>query len=89
MNKEQIIGEIEKAVKNKKQAEAALNSLLTHITNALKAGDSVTLTGFGTFKVVQRNARKGRNPQTGEPIQIKAKRVPKFTPGKKLAAAVQ
>ena len=59
------------------------------ITKALKKGDTVTLIGFGTFKVTQRNARKGRNPQTGEEIDIKASKAPKFTPGKALKEAVK
>jgi len=54
----------------------------------LKKNDAVTLIGFGTFKVAQRNARKGRNPGTGEEIQIKAKKVPRFVPGKALKDAV-
>ncbi len=89
MNKEDFINEIGKALKNKQQAETVLDSLLNNITDTLRAGDSVMLTGFGSFKVVNRKARKGRNPQTGEEIQIKAKRVPKFTAGKKLAEAIQ
>ena len=54
----------------------------------MKKKDTVTLIGFGTFKVAQRNARKGINPQTGEEIKIKAKKVPKFVPGKALKDAV-
>jgi DNA-binding protein HU-beta len=55
----------------------------------MKTGDTVTLVGFGTFKVVERKARKGRNPQTGEEIDIKASKAPKFTPGKALKEAVK
>ena len=54
----------------------------------MKKKDTVTLIGFGTFKVAQRKARKGRNPQTGEEIKIKAKKVPRFVPGKALKDAV-
>ncbi|NNK85814.1 MAG: HU family DNA-binding protein, partial [Desulfobacterales bacterium] len=54
----------------------------------LGKGKDVTLTGYGTFKVAKRKARKGRNPQTGEEIQIKAAKVPKFSPGKALKEAV-
>ncbi len=54
----------------------------------MKKKDSVTLVGFGTFKVAQRKARKGRNPETGEEIKIKAKKVPKFVAGKRLKDAV-
>ena len=89
MTKEDFVNEIGKALKNKQQAEAVLDSLLNNITDTLRAGDSVMLTGFGSFKVANRKARKGRNPRTGEEIQIKAKKVPKFTAGKKLVAAIQ
>jgi DNA-binding protein HU-beta len=57
--------------------------------HALKKGESVTLVGFGTFKVAERKARTGRNPQTGKEIKIKAKSVPKFVPGKALKEAVK
>jgi len=66
----------------------AVNCVFSTITKALKKKDSVTLAGFGTFKVAQRKARKGRNPQTGEEIKIKAKKVPRFVPGKALKDAV-
>jgi len=69
-------------------AEAAVNCVLEAITGALKKGESVTLVGFGTFKVAKRAARTGRNPQTGKPLKIKAKKVPRFTAGKKLKDAV-
>jgi DNA-binding protein HU-beta len=55
----------------------------------LKKGDTVILVGFGTFKVTKRKARKGRNPQTGEEIKIKASKAPKFSPGKSLKEAVK
>jgi DNA-binding protein HU-beta len=66
------------------QAEAAYDGLFTLLTEALKKGDSVAITGFGSFKVVERKARKGRNPRTGEEIQIPASKAVKFTPGKAL-----
>ena len=70
-------------------ASNALNSFLTNVTNALKEeGGKVTLVGFGTFSTVHRNARTGRNPQTGEPIDIKECNVVKFKPGKQLKDAV-
>ena len=70
---------------SKVAAAAALNSFMDGITKTLKKKDGkVTLVGFGTFTKVQRKARKGRNPQTGEPIKIKACSVVKFRPGKKL-----
>ena len=72
----------------KKEAQAAVDCVFESITKALKKKDTVTLVGFGTFKVNKRKARKGRNPQTGEEIKIKAKRVPRFVPGKALKDAV-
>jgi DNA-binding protein HU-beta len=72
----------------KKQAQEAVDCIIETITKALKKKDAVTLVGFGTFKVDKRKARKGRNPQTGEEIKIKAKKVPKFVPGKALKEAV-
>ena len=67
----------------------ALNSFMDSVTKALKKKDGkVTLVGFGTFSKVRRKARKGRNPQTGDPIKIKACNVVKFRPGKKLKGAV-
>jgi DNA-binding protein HU-beta len=84
---------VEKAAKeagiSKVAATAALSSYLDSITKALKKKDGkVTLVGFGTFQKVRRKARKGRNPQTGDPIKIKATNVVKFRPGKKLKDAV-
>ena len=69
-----------------KDAGAALNAVIVNITKALKKGDTVTLVGFGTFSVVKRKARMGRNPQTGEAIKIKAAKVPKFKAGARLKA---
>ena len=74
---------------SKTAAEAALQGLLGSVQAALKKGDKVTLTGFGTFSVGARAARTGRNPQTGESITIKAAKVPRFKPGTELKAAVQ
>ena len=88
MNKADLINEVAKVVSTKKEAQAAVDCVFATITKALKKKDSVTLIGFGTFKVDKRKARKGRNPQTGETIKIKAKRVPKFVPGKALKDAV-
>ena len=89
MNKGDLVNEVAKVVKTKKEAQAALDCVLTSITKALKKGEDVTLTGFGTFKVVKRKARKGRNPRTGEAIKIKASKAPKFTAGKALKAAIK
>ena len=66
------------------QAENAYNALFSLLGNALKHGDSVAISGFGTFKKVKRAARKGRNPRTGEEIQISASNAVKFTPSKAL-----
>jgi len=68
--------------------EPAVDCLFSTITKALKKKDTATIIGFGTFKVAQRKARKGRNPQTGEEIKIKAKKIAKFVPGKALKDAV-
>ena len=84
MNKGDLVNEVAKVVKTKKEAKAAVDCVFSSITKALKKKDTVTLTGFGTFKLGQRKARKGRNPQTGEEIKIKAKKVAKFVPGKAL-----
>ena len=72
----------------KVQTEAALNAVIAALTDALKNGETVSFTGFGSFKVIQRAARKGRNPKTGATIQIKASKAVKFTPGKGLKDAV-
>lgn len=89
MNKGDLVNQVAKVVSTKKEAQAAVDCVLTSITKALKKKDSVTLVGFGTFKVDKRKARKGRNPQTGEEIKIKARKVPKFVPGKALKEAIK
>ena len=88
MNKSDLISEVAKVVNTKKEAQAAVDCVFSSITKALKKKETVTLVGFGTFKVEKRKARKGRNPQTGEVLKIKAKRVPKFVAGKALKDAV-
>lgn len=88
MNKGDLVNEVAKVVSTKKEAVAAVDTFLSSITQALKKKGAVTLVGFGTFKVDKRKARKGRNPQTGEEIKIKAKNVPKFIAGKALKDAV-
>jgi len=87
MNKGDLVSEVAKVVSTKKQAQAAVDCMLSTITKALKKKDTVTLIGFGTFRVRKRKARKGRHPQTGEEIKIKAKKVPRFVPGKALEDA--
>ncbi len=88
MNKGDLVNEVAKVVNTKKEAQAAVDCVFSTITNALKKNDSVTLIGFGTFKVGKRKARTGRNPQTGAEIKISAKNVAKFVPGKALKDAV-
>ena len=89
MNKGDLVNEVAKVVATKKAAQDAVDTVLTGIAKALKKKQDVTLVGFGTFKVNKRKARKGRNPQTGAEIKIKAKNVPKFIAGKALKAAVK
>ncbi|HEX7535369.1 MAG TPA: HU family DNA-binding protein [Syntrophales bacterium] len=89
MNKEELIAEVAKITCTKAEAGKALNAFLEAVKKALKKGDKVTLVGFGTFSVAKRSARMGRNPQTGKPIKIAAKKVPKFAAGKALRSAVK
>ena len=83
---------VEKVAKDsdvsKALAEKVLNCVTGNLERCLKKGDKITLTGFGTFAVSKRKARTGRNPQTGQVIQIKATRVPRFKPGKALKDSV-
>ena len=88
MNKGDLVNEVAKVVGTKKEAQAAVDCVFSSITDALKGKDKVTIIGFGTFKVEERKARKGINPQTGKTINIKAKTVPKFVAGKALKEAV-
>ena len=86
MNKAELINTIaEDAGITKTQANATLDSFVSAVTKTLKEDGKVTLVGFGTFSVSQRAARNGRNPQTGEEIKIKAKKVAKFKAGKELS----
>lgn len=89
MNKGDLVNEVAKVVATKKAAADAVEAVLAGIAKALKKKQTVTVVGFGTFKVGKRKARKGRNPQTGEEIKIKAKNVPKFVAGKELKDAVK
>jgi DNA-binding protein HU-beta len=88
MNKADLINEVADVVSNKTEAQAAVDRVFESIVNTLKKGDMVTLVGFGTFKVAKRQARTGRNPQTGAEIQINASNAPKFVPGKAFKDAV-
>ena len=83
MNKTGLIEHlVQETGMQKKEAEKLLNNLGTIITQSLKHGEKVVLTGFGTFLVSKRALRKGRNPHTGEPLVIQPSRVPRFRPGK-------
>ena len=85
MNKTELIAEIaEKAGLSKKDSEAAVKAFVDAVSESLKKGDKVQLVGFGTFEVSERPARTGRNPQTGETIEIAASRTPKLKAGKAL-----
>ena len=88
MNKADLIDEVAKIVSSKKEAKEAVECVFSTITSTLKKQEAVTLIGFGTFKVDDRKARTGRNPRTGESIEIKAKKVPKFVAGKALKDAI-
>ena len=89
MNKAELIDAIaESADLSKASAGHALDAVIGTITKTLKKGDTVTLVGFGTFSVRKRAARAGRNPRTGETIQIKASKVPGFKAGKALKDAI-
>ncbi len=89
MNKSDLIGAIAAEAKiTKSQAEKSLEATLNAITNEMANGGSLTLVGFGTFKVQTREARMGRNPKTGEALNIPEKRTVKFTPGKLLKETV-
>lgn len=90
MNKAEIVQKIAKDTGvTKVTAAAAVESLIDGITRALKKGNSVSFVGFGTFKTASRKARTARNPQTGAAIKIPKRRVPRFTAGKALKAAVK
>lgn len=89
MNKGDLISEVSKVLKSKKDAQEAVDCVLSTIATALGNGDAVSLIGFGTFKVAERKARKGRNPQTGQEIYIAASKVPKFVAAKALKDAVK
>ena len=89
VNKAELIDQIaEKAEMSKAAAARALDATMEAVKEALVAGDSVTLVGFGTFHVSERAARSGRNPRTGKSIKIKAAKVPKFRAGKGLKDAL-
>ncbi len=90
MNKADLIAKVaEISNLSKKDATKAVEAVFTSITEALKNGENVQLIGFGNFEVRERTARKGRNPQTGEEIDIPASKVPAFKPGKGLKEGIK
>jgi len=89
MNKAELVQEVAKQTGlTKRASREAVDAITSAIVDSLSSGDKVTLVGFGSFKVIDRKSRRGRNPQTGEEIQIPAKSVPKFEPGKNLREKV-
>ena len=89
MNRMELVAAIaEKSELSKKDAEKALKAFTDVVAEELKKGEQIQLVGFGTFEVSERAAREGRNPQTGETMQIKASKSPKFTAGKALKDAL-
>lgn len=89
MNKSELIAAVaEQAGLSKKDAEKAVNAVVSVVTDALVEGDKVQLVGFGTFEVRSREARTGKNPRTGDVIEIAASKVPAFKAGKALKDAV-
>lgn len=89
MNKTELVAAIaENADLSKKDSEKALKAFIDVVTEELKKGEKIQLVGFGTFEVIERAAREGRNPLTGEKMQIKASKAPKFKAGKALKDAV-
>lgn len=89
MNKTELVGQVATQTEmTKKDVEKVVNAFFTTVEEALKANDKVQLIGFGTFEVRERQARKGRNPQTGAEIDIPANKVPAFKAGKALKDAL-
>ena len=90
MNKAELIEEVVgKTGLTKKDVGLVVDALMEAISNTVEKGEKVTLVGFGTFQTIQKKSRRVRNPQTGEEIQIPAKKVPKFVPGKNLREKVR
>ncbi len=89
MTKADLIDEVSKASNlTKKESETIVNTVFDNITDALGKGDKVELRGFGSFRIRQRNARKGRNPKTGTSVSVPEKRIPFFKVGKRLRELV-
>lgn len=90
MRKQDLVREVaEETGQTEAASTKAVNAVFTAIESALAAGDEVAISGFGSFKVVERSSRQGRNPQTGEPMTIEARKSPVFRPGTQLKRAVE
>jgi len=90
MNKADLVEEVSAETGlTKRVSGEAIGAVIDGITDALARGEKVTLVGFGTFQVMERKARRGRNPQTGQTVQISARKVPRFKPGKNLRKKVK
>ncbi|PQP82282.1 DNA-binding protein [Paenibacillus sp. PCH8] len=90
MNKSDLITNVSEATElSKKDVTKAVDAVFEAIAEALQSGDKVQLVGFGNFEVRERSARKGRNPQTGEEIEIPASKIPAFKPGKALKDGIK
>jgi len=90
MNKAELVEEVTNQTGvTKRASREAVDAMTSVISDTLARGEKVTLVGFGTFQVMKRKARRGRNPRTGETIEIPTKKVPKFKPGKDLREAVK
>ncbi len=90
MTKRELVEKLAERTKNlsQKDAELVVNTIFEAMTEALASGDRIEIRGFGSFQVKKRNAREGRNPRTGEKVQVKAKKVPFFKVGKELKERV-
>jgi DNA-binding protein HU-beta len=88
MTKQDLVNEVADLGMTKKQSAAAVDAMISAIKKALAKGDKVSLVGFGSFSVKKRAAREGRNPRTGKPLKIPAKKVPVFKAGKALKDSV-
>jgi len=85
MTKAELVEEVSKASElTKKHSEVIVNTVFHSIIDALKNGEKIELRGFGSFRIRQRGSRKGRNPKTGEQVDVPAKKIPYFKPGKEL-----
>ena len=90
MNKADLVSKVSETTElSKKDATKVVDAVFDAIAEALQSGDKVQLVGFGNFEIRERSARKGRNPQTGEEIDIPASKVPSFKPGKALKEGIQ